>query len=126
VAGIAAQLNPYPGEQFLQRERLGQVVVRAQIQAGDLRRRVVYARSLQTLNDWVSISSFLLGVSILIFLINFVYSTVIAWVPEERRGTPGAPAAWSGRSPRRRHPAISPGFPWFCLIRMSTACRTLR
>ena len=36
-----------------------------------------YARNLETLNDWVSISSFLLGVSILIFLVNFVWSTLI-------------------------------------------------
>jgi cytochrome c oxidase subunit 1 len=45
---------------------------------GQPRRVFEYARNLQTLNDWVSISSFLLGVSILIFLINFVWSTVIA------------------------------------------------
>ncbi len=50
--------------------------------AGQPRRVYTYARSLETLNDWVSISSFLLGVSILIFVINFVYSTVIARVPE--------------------------------------------
>jgi cytochrome c oxidase subunit I len=36
-----------------------------------------YARNLQTLNDWVSISSFFLGFSILLFVINFVWSTVI-------------------------------------------------
>ena len=50
--------------------------------AGQPRRVYTYARSLETLNDWVSISSFLLGVSILIFLANFVYSTVITRVPE--------------------------------------------
>jgi heme/copper-type cytochrome/quinol oxidase subunit 1 len=69
-----------------------------------------YARNLQTLNDWVSISSFLLGVSILIFVFNFVYSTVIARV--QRGGAiPGTRAAWSGRSPRRRRPATSPRVP---------------
>jgi len=36
-----------------------------------------YARNLETLNDWVSISAFLLGGSILIFVINFIWSTVI-------------------------------------------------
>jgi cytochrome c oxidase subunit 1 len=46
--------------------------------AGQPRRVFEYARSLQTLNDWVSISSFFLGGSILIFVINFVWSTVIA------------------------------------------------
>jgi cytochrome c oxidase subunit I len=50
--------------------------------AGQPRRVFEYARNLQTLNDWVSISSFLLGGSILIFLINFVYSTVFARVRE--------------------------------------------
>jgi cytochrome c oxidase subunit 1 len=43
---------------------------------GQPRRVFEYARNLQTLNDWVSISAFCLGVSILIFLVNFVMSTV--------------------------------------------------
>jgi cytochrome c oxidase subunit 1 len=51
--------------------------------AGQPRRVFEYARNLQTLNDWVSISAFLLGVSILIFVINFVWSTVFARVREE-------------------------------------------
>jgi cytochrome c oxidase subunit I len=42
------------------------------------RRVFEYARNLQTLNDWVSISAFLLGGSLLIFLINFIYSTLFA------------------------------------------------
>jgi cytochrome c oxidase subunit I len=50
--------------------------------AGQPRRVFTYARNLEGLNDWVSISSFVLGVSILIFVINFIYSTVIARVPE--------------------------------------------
>jgi cytochrome c oxidase subunit 1 len=45
--------------------------------AGQPRRVFEYARNLQTLNDWVSISSFFLGGSILLFVINFVWSTVI-------------------------------------------------
>src|SRR5262252_5263968 len=45
--------------------------------AGQPRRVFEYARNLQTMNDWVSISSFFLGGSILLFVINFVYSTVI-------------------------------------------------
>ena len=44
------------------------------------RRVFEYARNLQTLNDWVSISSFLLGGSILIFLINFIWSVGFARV----------------------------------------------
>jgi cytochrome c oxidase subunit 1 len=47
-------------------------------QLGQPRRVFEYARNLQTLNDWVSISAFCLGGSILIFVINFVWSTVIA------------------------------------------------
>jgi cytochrome c oxidase subunit 1 len=53
---------------------------------GQPRRVFEYARNLQTLNDWVSISSFLLGGSILIFVINFVWSTVI--VRERETGNP--------------------------------------
>jgi cytochrome c oxidase subunit 1 len=45
--------------------------------AGQPRRVFEYARNLTTLNDWVSISSFFLGASILIFIINFVWSTVV-------------------------------------------------
>ena len=44
--------------------------------AGMPRRVFEYARNLETLNDWVSISAFLLGVSMLIFLFNFVMSTL--------------------------------------------------
>ena len=45
---------------------------------GQPRRVFEYARNLQTLNDWVSISSYVLGFSILLFIINFVWSTVVA------------------------------------------------
>jgi cytochrome c oxidase subunit I len=41
---------------------------------GQPRRVFTYARNLETLNDWVSISAFLLGGSMLIFLFNFVFS----------------------------------------------------
>ena len=46
------------------------------------RRVFEYARNLETLNDWVSISAFLLGGSILIFLINFVWSMLFWREPE--------------------------------------------
>ncbi len=45
--------------------------------AGQPRRVFEYALNLQGLNDWASISSFVLGFSILLFVINFVWSTVI-------------------------------------------------
>ena len=44
---------------------------------GQPRRVFEYARNLETLNDWVSISAFCLGVSLLIFIFNFVMSTVV-------------------------------------------------
>jgi cytochrome c oxidase subunit I len=44
---------------------------------GQPRRVFEYQLNLQTLNDWVSISAFFLGGSILIFVINFVWSTVV-------------------------------------------------
>jgi cytochrome c oxidase subunit 1 len=42
-----------------------------------------YAPSLHGINVFVSISAFLLGLSMLVFLVNLVYSTVIARVPAE-------------------------------------------
>jgi cytochrome c oxidase subunit 1 len=54
--------------------------------AGQPRRVFEYARNLQPLNDWVSVSSFVLGFSILLFVINFVWSTVI--VRERETGNP--------------------------------------
>ena len=67
--------------------------------AGQPRRVYTYARSLETLNDWVSISSFLLGVSILIFVFNFVYSTVIARVHEEGNPWNSRGLEWQVSSP---------------------------
>ncbi|HEY5989302.1 MAG TPA: hypothetical protein VIV12_23415, partial [Streptosporangiaceae bacterium] len=55
------------------------------------RRVFEYARNLQTLNDWVSISAFCLGASLLIFLINFVMS-MLFW-RERETGNP-----WRSRS----------------------------
>jgi len=55
------------------------------------RRTATYAPHLQFLNDWVSISAFLLGGSMLVFLGNFVWSLVVSRVP--------APAnPWMARS----------------------------
>jgi cytochrome c oxidase subunit 1 len=44
---------------------------------GQPRRVFEYATNLQTINDWVSISAFVLGFGVLLFLINFVMSTVV-------------------------------------------------
>src|SRR5487761_1246642 len=59
--------------------------------AGQPRRVFEYQQNLQTLNDWVSISAFLLGGSILIFVINFVMS-MLFW-RERETGNP-----WRSRS----------------------------
>jgi cytochrome c oxidase subunit 1 len=47
------------------------------------RRVSIYAPRLQTLNDFVSVSAFMLGLSMLVFLVNLVYSMLIARVPAE-------------------------------------------
>jgi cytochrome c oxidase subunit I len=69
--------------------------------AGQPRRVFEYARSLQTLNDWVSISAFFLGGSILLFVINFVWSTVI--VREREEGNP-----WQSRGLEWQLPSPPP------------------
>jgi cytochrome c oxidase subunit 1 len=48
---------------------------------GQPRRVVTYAGYLQGANVWVSVSAFVLGASMLLFLANFVYSLVFAQVP---------------------------------------------
>jgi cytochrome c oxidase subunit I len=45
------------------------------------RRAVSYAPSLQFLNDWVSVSAFVLGLSMLVFLGNFIWSLAFARIP---------------------------------------------
>jgi cytochrome c oxidase subunit 1 len=67
--------------------------------AGQPRRVFEYARNLQTLNDWVSISSFLLGASILLFVINFVWSTGFARVREEGNPWQARGLEWQVPSP---------------------------
>jgi cytochrome c oxidase subunit 1 len=67
--------------------------------AGQPRRVFEYARNLQTLNDWVSISSFLLGGSILLFVINFVWSTGFARVRAEANPWQSRGLEWQVPSP---------------------------
>jgi cytochrome c oxidase subunit 1 len=55
------------------------------------RRVVTYPSHLQALNDWVSVSAFVLGASMLVFLFNVVYS--LAFVRE-----PAAANPWDSKS----------------------------
>ena len=48
---------------------------------GQPRRVVTYPHNLQFLNVWVSVSAFVLGLSLLLFLYNFVRSLVFTRVP---------------------------------------------
>jgi cytochrome c oxidase subunit 1 len=50
---------------------------------GQPRRVVTYPNGLQFLNDWVSVSAFCLGVSMLIFLFNLIWSLAFRKVPAE-------------------------------------------
>src|SRR6266571_1561746 len=63
------------------------------------RRVFEYARNLETLNDWVSISAFLLGGSILIFVINFILSTVIVREREQANPWRSRGLEWQVPSP---------------------------
>jgi cytochrome c oxidase subunit 1 len=47
------------------------------------RRVSTYAPHLQTLNDWVSVSAFVIGLSMLVFLVNVVYSLILVRKPAE-------------------------------------------
>jgi cytochrome c oxidase subunit 1 len=48
------------------------------------RRVVTYPTSMQALNDWVSVSAFVLGISMLVFLFNVVRSLVFKREPAEQ------------------------------------------
>ncbi len=67
--------------------------------AGQPRRVFEYAQNLQTVNDWVSVSSFLLGGSILLFVLNFLYSTAFARVREEGNPWQSRGLEWQLPSP---------------------------
>jgi cytochrome c oxidase subunit 1 len=58
---------------------------------GQPRRVVTYAASLKFINDWVSVSAFLLGLSMLVFLFNLVWSLAFKKVPAEAN-------PWASRS----------------------------
>jgi cytochrome c oxidase subunit I len=68
-------------------------------QLGQPRRVFEYAANLEGLNQWVSISAFVLGVGVLLFLINFVMSTVVWRVPETGNPWRSRGLEWQVSSP---------------------------
>jgi cytochrome c oxidase subunit 1 len=75
------------------------------------RRVVTYPARLQFLNDWASVSAFVLGVSMLIFIANAVYSLVIARTQAEENPWYSSSLEWQTTSPPphnfHREPVIS-------------------
>jgi cytochrome c oxidase subunit 1 len=65
------------------------------------RRVVTYPSSLQGLNDWVSMSAFVIGLSMLVFLYNVVWSLVFKREPSE-------PNPWHSKSPEWQLPTPIP------------------
>jgi cytochrome c oxidase subunit I len=63
------------------------------------RRVSTYEPSLQGLNDWVSISAFVLGFSMLIFLFNVVYSLIFVREPAETNPWHSKSIEWQLPSP---------------------------
>ena len=66
---------------------------------GQPRRVFEYAANLQGLNEWVSISAFILGVGVLLFVVNFVMSTVVWRVPETGNPWRSRGLEWQVSSP---------------------------
>ena len=63
------------------------------------RRVVTYPSHLQALNDWVSISAFVLGASMLVFLFNVVYSLVFVRKPAPANPWDSKSLEWQTPSP---------------------------
>jgi cytochrome c oxidase subunit 1 len=70
---------------------------------GQPRRVVTYPGNLQFLNDWVSVSAFVLGASMLVFLVNLVWSLVFARIPAE-------PNPWHSKSLEWQVPTPVPSY----------------
>jgi cytochrome c oxidase subunit 1 len=63
------------------------------------RRVATYSSSLQPINIWVSVSAFVLGLSMLVFLANVVYSMVIARKPAEANPWDSQSLEWQTPTP---------------------------
>jgi cytochrome c oxidase subunit 1 len=66
---------------------------------GQPRRVVTYASNLQPLNIWVSVSAFVLGLSMLVFLYNLIYSLGFARVRAARNPWGSLSIEWQLPSP---------------------------
>jgi cytochrome c oxidase subunit 1 len=66
---------------------------------GQPRRVVTYPSNLQPLNDWVSVSAFVLGISMLVFLYNVVVSLLIKREPEVANPWHSKSAEWQLPTP---------------------------
>jgi cytochrome c oxidase subunit 1 len=70
----------------------------------DMPRRVsTYAPHLQVINDFVSASAFCLGISMLIFIGNLVYSLVFARIPAEQNPWHSRGLEWQVPTPVPLH-----------------------
>jgi cytochrome c oxidase subunit 1 len=63
------------------------------------RRVVTYPTHLQGINDWVSASAFVLGISMLIFIFNVVWSYVFKREPAEANPWQSKSAEWQLPTP---------------------------
>jgi cytochrome c oxidase subunit 1 len=67
------------------------------------RRVITYPLSWQPLNVWVSISAFVLGISMLVFLFNVVWSLIIKRIPAEANPWHSKSAEWQVPTPVPLH-----------------------
>jgi cytochrome c oxidase subunit 1 len=63
------------------------------------RRAVTYPTHLQALNIWVSVSAFVIGLSMLVFLVNLVWSLIIKREPAEANPWQSKSAEWQLPTP---------------------------
>ncbi len=63
------------------------------------RRVVTYAANLQSLNDWVSVSAYVIGAAMLVFLWNAVYSLILKREPAEANPWNAKSAEWQLPTP---------------------------
>ncbi len=63
------------------------------------RRVVTYPTSLQPLNDWVSASAYVVGLSMLVFLFNVIYSLVFKREPAEQNPWQAKSVEWQMSTP---------------------------